>query len=169
MAVTKPAQALPNIDQSNITRRRRPAGITQKAETLMSLRAIPVTVLAFILYNLLMLAGVDLNGSLVGDGIKMMSGGVWKLTWGDLILMVTMVVLFIEILKATYTSTASLVDHGLSMVLFIAALVEFLMVPQAATSVFFLILVAFLIDVIAGFTIGIRVAKRDIGFGSGDQ
>lgn len=135
----------------------------------MSLRAIPVTVLAFIFYNVLMLIGVDLSGSLVGEGIKMMSGGVWKLTWGDLILVITMIVLFIEILKATYTSTASLVDHGLSMILFIAALVEFLMVPQAATSVFFLLLVAFLIDVIAGFTIGIRVARRDIGFGPSDQ
>ncbi len=55
------------------------------------------------------------------------------------------------------------------MILFIAALVEFMVVPQAATSVFFLILTALLIDVIAGFTIGIRVAKRDIGFGAGDN
>ena len=31
------------------------------------------------------------------------------------------------------------------------------------------LLVALLVDVIAGFTIGIRVAKRDIGFGSGDN
>jgi hypothetical protein len=30
-------------------------------------------------------------------------------------------------------------------------------------------MMAALIDVIAGFTIGIRVAKRDIGFGGVDQ
>ena len=136
----------------------------------MSLRALPVTVIPFLLYFVFVMAGIDLNGSLSGaDGWKMMSGGSWKLTWGDVILMVTMVTLFVEILKATYTTTASLVDHGLSMVLFIVALIAFLMVPQAATSVFFLLLVALVIDVIAGFTIGIRVAKRDIGFGSGDQ
>ena len=136
----------------------------------MSLRAIPVTIIPFLLYFIFVMSGIDLNGSLSGvDGWRMMSGGAWKLTWGDVILMVTMVTLFIEILKATYTSTASLVDHGLSMVLFIIALVCFLMVPQAATSVFFLLLVALVIDVIAGFTIGIRVAKRDIGFGAGDQ
>ena len=136
----------------------------------MSLRAIPVTVIPFFLYFVFVMVGVDLGGSLSGaDGWKMMSGGAWKLTWGDVILMVTMVTLFVEILKATYTTTASLVDHGLSMVLFIFALIAFLMVPQAATSVFFLLLVALVIDVIAGFTIGIRVAKRDIGFGSGDQ
>ncbi len=136
----------------------------------MSLRALPVTVIPFILYFVFVSAGIDLGGSLSGaDGWRMMSGGIWKLTWGDLILVVTMITLFIEILKATYTTTASLVDHGLSMVLFIVALMCFLMVPQAATSVFFLLLVALVIDVIAGFTIGIRVAKRDIGFGSGDQ
>ena len=135
----------------------------------MSLRAIPVTVIPFILYFVLALVGVTLENSLVGDGINMMSGGNWKFNWGDLLLVITMISLFVEILKATYTSTVSLVDHGLSMVVFIAALVAFLLVPQAATSVFFLILVALLIDVVAGFTIGIRVAKRDIGLGTGDQ
>lgn len=138
----------------------------------MSLAALPLTIIPFVLYNLLTLIGinfsVDGGGSLVGEGITMMSGGVWKLTWGDLVLLITMVILFIEIVKATYTGTASMIDHGLSMVVFIACLVEFLMVQQAATSTFFLVMVATLIDVIAGFTIGIRVAKRDIGFGGGD-
>ncbi len=149
----------------------------------MSLRAIPLTILGFILYNVVVLfsglSGADTSTdgaaaarSLLASEIfslPMMSGARWSFTWGDLILVVMMVVLFIELLKATYTSTASLVDHGLSMLIFIAALIEFLLVPQASTSVFFLILVALLIDVIAGFTIGIRVAKRDIGFGTGDQ
>ena len=135
----------------------------------MSLRSIPALVIPFVLYFILAAIGLDFQSSLVGDGIKLMSGGVWKFTLGDLILVITLVCLFIELLKATYTSTASLVDHGLSMVIFIAALVAFLMVPQAATSVFFLLLVALVIDVVAGFTIGIRVARRDIGFGGGDM
>ena len=135
----------------------------------MSLAALPLTIIPFILYNLLMITGVDLKGSLVGDGITMMSGGVWVFTWGDLLLLIGMVVLFIEIVKATYTGTASMIDHGLSMVVFIAFLIEFLLVSQASSSVVFLLMMASLIDVIAGFTIGIRVAKRDIGFGSGDQ
>lgn len=149
----------------------------------MSLRAIPLTVLGFILYNFVVLFSGLSAADTTTDGaaaarslletkifsLPMMSGALWAFTWGDLILVAMMTVLFVELLKATYTSTASLVDHGLSMMLFIVALVEFLMVPQASTSVFFLVLVALLIDVIAGFTIGIRVAKRDIGFGTGDQ
>ncbi len=135
----------------------------------MSLAALPLTIIPFILYNLFMITGVDLDASLVTDGVTMMSGGIWKFTWGDLLLLIAMVVLFIEIVKATYTGTASMIDHGLSMLVFIAFLVEFLVVSQAATSVFFLLMMAALIDVIAGFTIGIRVAKRDIGFGGVDQ
>jgi hypothetical protein len=135
----------------------------------MSLAALPLTIIPFILYNVLVLTGVDLTAPLVADGITMMSGGVWKFTWGDLLLLIGIVVLFIEIVKATYTGTASMIDHGLSMLVFVAFLVEFLLVSQAATSVFFLLMMAAMIDVIAGFTIGIRVAKRDIGFGGVDQ
>ncbi len=138
----------------------------------MSLAALPLTIIPFVLYNLLTLIGINFNvdggGSLVGDGITMLSGGIWKLTWGDVLLLIAMVVLFIEIVKATYTGTASMLNHGLSMLVFIAFLVEFLMVQQAATSVFFLLMMACLIDVIAGFTIGIRVARRDIGLGGAD-
>ncbi|MGE5266593.1 MAG: hypothetical protein ACM3L9_04420 [Deltaproteobacteria bacterium] len=132
----------------------------------MSLAALPLTIIPFILYNLFMLTGVDLSAPLVENGITMISGGVWKFTWGDLLLLIGVVMLFIEIVKATYTGTASMIDHGLSMLVFIAFLVQFLLVNQAASSVFFLLMMMAMIDVIAGFTIGIRVAKRDIGFGT---
>jgi len=98
--------------------------------------------------------------SIRGDG-----GPSWSFTWGDLLMLITLLLLFAEIVKATYTSTASLLDHGFSMLVFIACLVEFLMVDSAYTSVFFFIMIATLIDVVAGYTIGIRVARRDIGFG----
>ena len=135
----------------------------------MSLAALPLTIIPFILYTLLILLGFEMSSSFVGEGIPMLSGGLLKLTWGDLLVLIAMVMLFIEIVKATYTGTASMLNHGLSMLVFIAFLVQFLLLPQAATSVFFLLMMAALIDVIAGFTIGIRVAKRDIGFGAGDH
>jgi hypothetical protein len=95
-----------------------------------------------------------------------LSGGDWTFTWGDFILLVTLILLFIEIVKSTFTTTSTLIDHALSMVVFMAVGAEFLMVPQAASSVFFLILVATLIDVIGGYTIGIRVARRDLNIGA---
>lgn len=145
----------------------------------MSLRAIPLMIIAFILYNVVVLLG----GGEAADAIlrkvifsvpsiRANAEGVrtyWTFSWGDLILLVTFLVLFVEILKATYTSTASLLDHGFSMLVFIACLIEFLLVDRAFTSVFFMIMVATLIDVVAGYTIGIRVARRDIGFGGMDN
>lgn len=133
----------------------------------MSLRSIPLIVIAFILYNAIVLAfGTEALTTLAFPEINMLSGGVWRFTWGDFIILVTLFLLFAELIKATYTSTSSLVDHGLSMVVFIACLVEFLLTPQAATSTFFLVMVATAIDVVAGFTIGIRVARRDLSIGS---
>jgi hypothetical protein len=132
----------------------------------MSLRSIPLIVLAFILYNVIvLLLGVDVLDKNLFE-IPMLSGGIWKFNWGHLIILLTLFFLFIELVKSTYTNVSSLVDHGLSMIVFIVCLVEFLMAKDAATSVFFLIVVATAIDVVAGFTIGIRVAQRDLTFGT---
>src|SRR5262245_29374882 len=95
----------------------------------------------------------------------MIKGAQWAFTRGDLIILITMLFLFAELVKATYTSSVSLIDHGLSMVVFIICLIEFLIVSAAATSTFFFVLVGALIDVVAGFTIGIRVARRDLAIG----
>ena len=132
----------------------------------MSIRALPLWVFAFVLYNAIgLLVGEDALGREIFE-LRLLSGGLWKFTWGDLVLLVTLVLLFVEIVKSTTTTTSTLIDHGLSMVVFMAVGAEFLIVPQAATSVFFLILVATLIDVIGGYTIGIRVARRDLNIGA---
>jgi hypothetical protein len=131
----------------------------------MSLRSLPSIVLAFILYNVVVFtSGIESLNSALFE-VHMLSGGDWRFTVSDLIIVFTMFLLFAEIVKATYTSTSSLVDHGLSMIVFIACLVEFLLVPQAATSTFFIVMAATAIDVVAGFTIGIRVARRDLAIG----
>jgi hypothetical protein len=138
----------------------------------MSIRALPLLVVPLIIYNIVVVfaGGGPATGPLTATLFKlpMLSGSTWVFSWGDLILLITLIVLFAELVKATYTSTVSLVDHGLSMLVFVACLVEFLVVGAAATSVFFFIMMAALIDVVAGFTIGIRVARRDLSIGGVD-
>lgn len=133
----------------------------------MSLRALPMIVIAFILYNVLVFFAADANVTLAKDilTLPLPSGVKWTMKLSDMLMLLTLVLLFIELLKATYTSTASLLDHGLSMLVFVACLIEFIVYPKAATSVFFFITIATLIDVIAGYTIGIRVARRDLSIG----
>jgi hypothetical protein len=135
----------------------------------MSLRSIPLLIISFILYNVVVLfAGSTPTDALDTNlfQVSMLSGGTWAFNWGHLIILATLLLLFVELVKSTYTSASSLIDHGLSMLVFVACLVEFLLAPQAATSVFFLVMVATFIDVVAGFTIGIRVARRDLAIGA---
>ena len=135
----------------------------------MSLRAIPLLIFVFLFYNVIVLfgGGTDPDEVLrqVVLPIPMLNGHTWTFSWGDLVILLLLIMLFVELLKATYTSSASLLNHGLSMLVFVVCLIEFLMVRQAQTSVFFFIVVATLIDVRAGYTIGIRVARRDLSIG----
>ncbi len=128
------------------------------------LLSIPVLVLAVIAYNLLVFLGTTpLEAELFS--MTMVSGGYWAFTLSDLLICVSLLFLFIEILKATRTGAGSIVDHLLSTFLFIICLVEFLLVRQAATSTFFIIMVICLIDVIAGYSVTIRSARRDLSVG----
>jgi hypothetical protein len=99
--------------------------------------------------------------------IPMVSGVNWTMSLGDLMIALTLVLLFIELVKATRTTSVSILDHGLSMVVFIVCVVEFIVVPVAATSVFFILLIVTLIDVVAGFSITIKAARRDLALGEG--
>ncbi|MGE3306390.1 MAG: hypothetical protein AB7I52_10505, partial [Rhizobiaceae bacterium] len=58
----------------------------------------------------------------------------------------------------------SVIDHLLSTFVFVAFLVEFLLVRGAAHSVFFFLMVIALFDVLAGFSISLRAANRDITY-----
>ncbi|WP_316863090.1 hypothetical protein [uncultured Cohaesibacter sp.] len=101
--------------------------------------------------------------------IPMVSGQTCMLTLGDLMIIAALILLFVEIIKATRTSVGSIVDHILSTILFIIYLIEFLLVGRAATSVFFILMFISLIDVIAGYSVTIRGARRDVSFGHGPQ
>src|SRR6185312_70082 len=94
--------------------------------------------------------------------IHLMSGKDWTVTTEDIILVVAILLLTLEILKATRMSSRAIVDHIMSMILFIAMLVEFLLVAPAGTSTFFLLTVLSLVDVMAGFIVTVRTAQRDL-------
>ena len=131
------------------------------------LTSVPLLVVSFILYSL-GLAG------LFGDGpngdpwqtelfsFRMMSGGTFSMTLGIAMIVIALLLFFIEIVKSTRTSNASVVDHLLSTFVFVAFLVEFLLVEGAAHPVFFVLMVISLIDVLAGFSVSLRSAGRDI-------
>ena len=88
----------------------------------------------------------------------------WVVSFGDLLILLSLILLFIELLKSTSTGTAAIFNHALSMLVFIICLVEFLLHPAFATSAFFIILVMALLDVLAGVVVTIIAARRDVEF-----
>ena len=126
----------------------------------------PLLILVIIAYNLLVfLTGVNLDGAIFT--LTMVSGAVWVFKVSDVLLLFALILLFFEILKATRTGAGAVIDHLLSTAVFIIALVEFILVAQAATTTFFLLVVISLLDVIAGFSVSITSARRDFTVGNG--
>lgn len=97
--------------------------------------------------------------------IPMVSGVAWSLTSGDLLLVVGLVCLFLEVVKSTQSGRSSVVEHMLSTLVFVIFLVEFLLVGAAASSVFFILMMMAIFDVVAGFTVSITSAGRDVTMG----
>ena len=137
--------------------------------------AFPLLALPVLVYNLLLLtmAGglgtADAPSKLAAPlfTIPMTSGGAWPVTSGDLFLAGSLVVLFMELLKSTNSRNVAIANHALSMILFVVCLVEFLLLKGFATSVFFLITLMVLLDVLAGFIVTIVSSRRDIDFSGG--
>ncbi|NNF78911.1 MAG: hypothetical protein HKN05_12860 [Rhizobiales bacterium] len=131
--------------------------------------AFPMILLVLVAYNAVVFTnGVSQLGHVVLS-INMTSGALWSLTVSDILITAALVLLFIEVLKATRTGTGTILDHLLSTLVFIACLVEFIIVREAATGTFFLIMVIAFIDVVAGYSVSIRSARRDLSVGYGGQ
>ena len=136
--------------------------------------ALPLLALPVLAYNL---AALTLAGGFGSQeaairmseplfSIAMSNSAQWPVNLGDVMLLVGLIVLFIELLKSTTSRRTAIVNHALSMLLFVACLVEFRLAPAFATSTFFLLTVMVLLDVLAGFIVTIVSARRDVDFGS---
>ena len=132
--------------------------------------AIPLLVVPVVIYNLVILVGGSAPDAVLGQAsvlsevlfrVPMTSGAVWSISVGDLILFLSLILLFVELLKSTSSQRVAIVNHALSMALFVVCLVEFLLLPGFAGSVFFLILTMVLLDVLAGFIVTIIASRRD--------
>ena len=138
--------------------------------------ALPLLLIPVVIYNIVVLSGMmGSNGALQADAvlrdplfsIPMTSGASWNVGVGDLILFMALILLFFELLKSTSSQKVAIVNHALSMILFVACLVEFLLMKGFATSTFFLIVVMVMLDVLAGFIVTIIAARKDLDFGGG--
>jgi hypothetical protein len=96
----------------------------------------PLLVVSFAIYNMVVFLTPGVGWSEPLYTIHMMSGAAWTVTSGDALIGLSLLFLFFRIDKAARAGSHSIADHLLSTIVFVAALVEFLLVREAGTSVF---------------------------------
>jgi hypothetical protein len=122
----------------------------------------PLLLIPFAIYNMIAFLTPGVSWTAPVTTVHMMSGQDWVLTWEDSLIAFSILLLAVEIVKSTRIGMRTIVDHMLAMLLFIAMLVEFLLVQRAGTSTFFLLTMITVVDVLVGFTVSVRSSQRQV-------
>lgn len=131
---------------------------------------IPLLAIPMVFYNVVVFSGIAGPSDHVAAwmiapaiSVPMFSGSVLDLSVSDIILFLAMPLMFFEIIKSARTDSLSVLNHTISTFTLVIAIVEFVAVKGFSTAVFALLAVMQLVDVIAGFTVTIAAARRDLG------
>ncbi len=131
------------------------------------LTTIPLTVVPLILFNAIGFAvGAPNLWTDTRLTIPLVSGHAWSASLGDLMILLGLLMLFFETLRSARPGLKTTIgNHVISTVLLIVYVVEFIVVGIAANSTFLILTAIALFDVVAGFSISIRTAERDVSLG----
>ena len=122
------------------------------------LRAVPMLGFVLLLANLLALLGQGFDTELLAFPLP--SGTRLALDAGDLVVLAGLLLLTVEVLKASRAAAIPLLDHVASLTVFGAALLEFLLLPVFAHGAFLALLAMTLIDAAAGMGLAWRARTR---------
>jgi hypothetical protein len=131
--------------------------------------AFPLLLIAFAIYNMIAFLTPGVSWTAPLFTLTMPSQALWAVTVGDVLIAFALFLLFFEVLKAARNTARSVFDHVLSTLIFIGALIEFLLVKEASTSVFAILLIIALVDVLGGWSVAVRTARRDFSIDSQAQ
>lgn len=130
------------------------------------IRNIPLFLFLLAFYNILEFSPITSAGEnvlkIVLLKFEMMSGAMVVIDVSGLLIIIGLHALYFEILKYLRSSVTTIINHTLSMIVFIVFLVEFIVVKHAGTQSFLILTCMSLCAVISGFTVSITSARRDI-------
>jgi hypothetical protein len=134
----------------------------------MFLIGFPLLLIPFALYNMIVfLLNMSFSDTLFG--IPLLAGRRMVVSTGDALVLLAVLLLYVEIVKAARPDSKPIMDHLLSLVLFVAMAVEFVAVEPAATSSFLILTALSFVDVIGGVSISLRTARRDLAMEPSDR
>ena len=131
------------------------------------IRSFPFTLVTLVAFNIVILVS---DPGVWGEDlfeVTLFSDQTWQLTNGDLMVTVGLLILLVEVLRATTIHTKAITNHLISVVVLLVYAVEFVVVEEAGNSTFFILTMIALVDVLAGIVVTIRLATRDFAVDRG--
>jgi hypothetical protein len=126
-----------------------------------ALSAIPLLVIPVAMYALL--TPILGHGPLDGQAHVAMTralvafptagGGLWTVSTSDLLLAAGLVIAFLDLLRGPKDRNTAVLNHALSIALFVLCLLALALAPAFACSTFFLLTLMVLLDLVAGFIV----------------
>jgi hypothetical protein len=116
----------------------------------------PLLLIPLAIYNIIVWLMPDVSLADPLAKLTLVSGAVWAITLGDILLALGVVLLLLEVMKGARPGAKYLTDHLLSLVVFGAAAAEFVLWPKFGSSIFFLLTLLGLVEFLSGISLHTR-------------
>jgi hypothetical protein len=122
----------------------------------MSMVGFPLLLIPLAIYNIIvfLMPGLSFAEPLVT--VPLTSGAPWPVTLSDGLLALGILMLLLEVMKGARPGAKYLTDHLLSLIVFGAAIAEFLLWPRFASSTYFLLTLLALVDFLSGVSLRVQ-------------
>jgi hypothetical protein len=122
----------------------------------MSMIGFPLLLIPLAIYNIIAFLMRDVSFAAALFTVPLPSGAAWAVTLSDVLLTLGILLLLCEVIKGARPGAKYLTDHLLSLLVLCGAGAEFALLPQFATSTFFLLTTLSLVDFLSGIALRTR-------------
>lgn len=135
----------------------------------MSMIGFPLLLIPLAICNILVFLMPGVSFAAPVFTLTLMSGVAWTITLSDALLALGIVLVLFEVMKSARPGGKYFTDHFLALLVFAGAAAEFVMLPQFGTSMFFLLTLLMLVDVVSGVALRARRGKRVVAVAKSEQ
>jgi hypothetical protein len=130
--------------------------LLEKKASPMSMVGFPLLLIPLAIYNIIAFLMRDVSFAAPLFTLPLTSGTAWPVTLSDMLLALGIFLLLLEVIKGARPGAKFLMDHLLSLLVFCGAAAEFVLLPQFATSTYFLLALLALVDFLSGIALRAR-------------